>query len=156
MPAEPTQGLLDTNILALRRWIPAEHLPDEMAISAVTGTELAAGVHLVDGDDHAANQERARRVAVLQQTENEFDAIAFNTAAARTFGQMSAAPRQPGPCLHWPPTRSVAGYSAMPDAGLRAHQSSCGLPVETAKCKAYFTFCHSRTTLCRVHLSLKP
>jgi len=69
MSAEPIRGLLDTNILALRRWTPASCLPDEMAISAVTVAELAAGVHLVDGDDNASSQERARRVAVLQQTE---------------------------------------------------------------------------------------
>ena len=96
MPDEPTQGLLDTNILALRRWIPSEHLPDEMAISTVTVAELAAGVHLVDGDDEAANRERARRVAVLQQTENEFDAVAFDTDAARMFGQMAAALKTAG------------------------------------------------------------
>ena len=96
MPDEPTQGLLDTNILTLRRWIPAEHLPDEMAISTVTVAELAAGVHLVDGDDEVSNRERARRVAVLQQTENEFDAVAFDTDAARTFGQMAAALKSAG------------------------------------------------------------
>jgi len=96
MPAEPIRGLLDTNILALRRWIPASSLPDEMAISAVTVAELAAGVHLVDGDDNAASQERARRVAVLQQTENEFDALAFDVDAARVFGQMAAALKTAG------------------------------------------------------------
>ncbi|MCL2424400.1 MAG: type II toxin-antitoxin system VapC family toxin [Micrococcales bacterium] len=96
MPGEPTQGLLDTNILALRRWIPADHLPDEMAISAVTVAELAAGVHLVDGSDDEAVRERARRVAVLQLTENEFDALAFDTDAARVFGQMAAALKTAG------------------------------------------------------------
>ncbi|MCL2455887.1 MAG: type II toxin-antitoxin system VapC family toxin [Micrococcales bacterium] len=96
MPAEPTRGLLDTNILALRRWIPPEHLPEEMAISAVTVAELAAGVHLVDGDDETANHERARRVAVLQQTENEFDAVTFDTSAARMFGQMAASLKTAG------------------------------------------------------------
>jgi len=96
MPFEPTQGLLDTNILALRPWIPPNCLPDEMAISAVTVAELAAGVHLVDGDDSAASRERARRVAVLQHTENEFDALAFDTDAARVFGQMAAALKAAG------------------------------------------------------------
>jgi len=96
MSTEPSQGLLDTNILALRPWIPADCLPDEMAISAVTVAELAAGVHLVQGDDGAANHERARRMAVLQQTENEFDAVAFDTDAARVFGQMAAALKAAG------------------------------------------------------------
>ncbi|MCL2787911.1 MAG: type II toxin-antitoxin system VapC family toxin [Micrococcales bacterium] len=96
MGGEPTRGLLDTNILALRAWIPPEHLPDEMVVGAVTVAELCAGVHLVDGDDDAASQERARRVAVVQQTENEFDALAFDTQAARAFGQMAAAVRAAG------------------------------------------------------------
>ena len=39
------QGLLDTNILVLRRWIDPAELPDEMAISAVTLAELSAGPH---------------------------------------------------------------------------------------------------------------
>ena len=30
------QGLLDTNIMILRRWVAPEELPDEMAITAIT------------------------------------------------------------------------------------------------------------------------
>jgi hypothetical protein len=41
----PWQGLLDTNILILRRWIDSPELPDEMAISAITHAELSAGPH---------------------------------------------------------------------------------------------------------------
>ena len=44
------QGLLDTNILILRRWIESNQLPDEMAISAVTLAELSAGPHQVRPD----------------------------------------------------------------------------------------------------------
>jgi hypothetical protein len=36
----PRQGLLETNIMILRRWIDPAELPDEMAISAIT---LATG-----------------------------------------------------------------------------------------------------------------
>ena len=36
MPADPTRGLLDTNIMILRHSIESDELPDEMAISAVT------------------------------------------------------------------------------------------------------------------------
>jgi predicted nucleic acid-binding protein len=43
----PRQGMLDTNILVLRRWIDPAELPDEMAISAVTLAELSAGPHQV-------------------------------------------------------------------------------------------------------------
>ncbi len=39
------QGLLDTNIMILRRWVASEELPDEMAITAITLAELSAGPH---------------------------------------------------------------------------------------------------------------
>ena len=73
MPADPTRGMLDTNIVILRSGIDADELPDEMAISAVTLAELSAGVHLVSGDDAPAVEERARRADVLARVENEFD-----------------------------------------------------------------------------------
>jgi predicted nucleic acid-binding protein len=96
MTADHPRGLLDTNILIRRRSIDARSLPDEMAISAVTLAELSAGVHLVDGDDPAARDERARRLDVLQRAENEFDAIPFDAEAARAFGRISAAVRAAG------------------------------------------------------------
>lgn len=89
MPAEHEQGLLDTNIVILRRSINADDLPTEVAISAVTLAELSAGVHLVSGADTAA--ERARRIDVLQRVEHEFDPIPFDAEAARAFGRISAA-----------------------------------------------------------------
>src|SRR5436190_16682355 len=89
------QGLLDTNIMILRRWIDPGELPEEMAISAVTLAELSAGPHQVrrndeqnDYDEHA---ERARRLDVLQRTENEFDPIPFGAEAARAYGMVTAA-----------------------------------------------------------------
>lgn len=91
MPADSERGLLDTNILILRHAIDPDELPDEMAISAVTLAELSAGVHLVDGDNTQAVEERARRADVLQRTESEFDPIPFGTEAARAFGRISAA-----------------------------------------------------------------
>jgi predicted nucleic acid-binding protein len=58
------QGLLDTNIVILRKWVDPAELPDEMAISAITLAELSAGPHEVRRnneqgvyDEHA---ERAR------------------------------------------------------------------------------------------------
>ncbi|WP_183092450.1 type II toxin-antitoxin system VapC family toxin [Nocardioides stalactiti] len=87
----PRQGLLDTNILILRRGIAEQSLPEEMAISAVSLAELSAGVHLVDGDDVAARAERARRIEVLQRIEHEFEPIPFDADAARLFGRINAA-----------------------------------------------------------------
>ena len=61
-------------------------LPDEMAVSAITLAELAAGPHLA-----ASRSEAASRQARLQQVEATFEPLAFDTAAARSFGQIVAA-----------------------------------------------------------------
>ena len=75
----PRQGMLDTNIMILRRWIDSGQLPGEMAISAITLAELSAGPNEVRGnseqdmyDEHA---ERARRLEILQRAESEFDPV---------------------------------------------------------------------------------
>ena len=86
MPGEPTRGLLDTNILILRRSIDPQHLPEIMSISAISLAELSAGVHMVREDAPDARAERARRLQVLQLTEHEFDPITFDADAARAFG----------------------------------------------------------------------
>lgn len=95
MAAEHRQGLLDTNIMILRKWVDPEELPDEMAISAVTLAELSAGPHEVrrneDQNDYDEHAERARRLDVLQRAENEFDPIPFDTEAARIYGRVCAA-----------------------------------------------------------------
>src|SRR5215471_7586680 len=91
----PRQGLLDTNILILRKWIDPAELPDEMAISAVTLAELSAGPHEVRRNDeqdlYDEHEERARRMETLQRAENEFDPIPFDAEAARVYGRLSAA-----------------------------------------------------------------
>jgi predicted nucleic acid-binding protein len=89
------RGLLDTNILILRRWINSDELPDEMAICTVTLAELSAGPHQVrpnsEQDDYDEYAERARRLDVLQRAEHEFDPIPFGAEAARTYGRVTAA-----------------------------------------------------------------
>ncbi|HWE87987.1 MAG TPA: type II toxin-antitoxin system VapC family toxin [Pseudonocardiaceae bacterium] len=99
-----SQGLLDTNIVILRRWIDPTELPAEMAISAITLAELSAGPHEVrsepghrEYDEHA---ERARRLEVLQRAENEFDPIPFDAEAARIYGRVTAAVIGPGRKAH--------------------------------------------------------
>ncbi|MHB1432708.1 MAG: PIN domain-containing protein [Streptosporangiaceae bacterium] len=91
----PARGLLDTNILILRRWIDPEQLPDEMAVSAITLAELSAGPHQVrrndEQDDYDEHDERARRLEILQRAENEFDPIPFDAEAARIYGRVTAA-----------------------------------------------------------------
>jgi predicted nucleic acid-binding protein len=95
MVVEHAQGLLDTNIVILRRWIDPEELPHAMAISAVTLAELSAGPHHVrrndEQDTYDEYAERARRLDVLQRAENEFDPIPFDADAARAYGRICAA-----------------------------------------------------------------
>lgn len=120
MPAE-RRGLLDTNILILRRWIDPGLLPDEVAISAVTLAELSAGVHLVPGEGAEAVAERARRTDILARAEHEFDPIPFDAEAARSFGRLSAAVRATGRT----PRRRVA------DLMIAATAAAQGLPLYT-------------------------
>ncbi|MFF0454915.1 type II toxin-antitoxin system VapC family toxin [Nocardia africana] len=90
-----TRGIIDTNIMILRRWVDPMELPDEMAITAVTLAELSAGPHEVRGNDeqdiYDEHAERARRLDVLQRAENEFDPIPFDVEAARAYGRVCAA-----------------------------------------------------------------
>jgi|SRR5579863_5485191 predicted nucleic acid-binding protein len=80
-------GLLDTSVVI--DWddpVVTAALPDDAAICAITLAELTAGPHLASAGD-----ERARRQARLQQVEATFDPIAFDAAAARSYGQVVAA-----------------------------------------------------------------
>jgi predicted nucleic acid-binding protein len=89
------RGLLDTNVIVLRRWIEPAELPDLMAISAVTLAELSAGPHVVRSNDdqteYDEQAERARRIDVLQRAENEFDPVPFDAEAARVYGRLTSA-----------------------------------------------------------------
>ncbi|MGQ0776356.1 MAG: type II toxin-antitoxin system VapC family toxin, partial [Pseudonocardiales bacterium] len=95
MPVEYERGLIDTNIMILRKWVDPEELPAEMAISAITLAELSAGPHEVrrneEQDEYDEHTERARRMDVLQRAENEFDPIPFDAEAARIYGRVCAA-----------------------------------------------------------------
>ena len=91
----PPRGLLDTNIIILRRWIRPDQLPDEVAISAITLAEISAGPHEVrpsaEQDVYEEHAERARRLDILQRAESEFDPIPFDAEAARIYGRVTAA-----------------------------------------------------------------
>jgi predicted nucleic acid-binding protein len=90
-----SQGLIDTNIVILRKWIDPAELPDEMEISAVTLAELSAGPHEVQRNDeqdmYDEHAERARRLDILQRAESEFDPVPFDAEAARIYGRVSSA-----------------------------------------------------------------
>ncbi|MFF3242984.1 type II toxin-antitoxin system VapC family toxin [Streptomyces sp. NPDC002870] len=95
VPVAHLQGLLDTNIMILRKWVDPDELPAEVAISAITLAELSAGPHEVrrneEQSDYDEYAERARRLDVLQRAESEFDPIPFGVEAARIYGRVCAA-----------------------------------------------------------------
>ena len=66
--------------------LDSDQLPAEVAVSALTMAELAAGPHAT-----ADPQERARRQDRLQRAEAAFDPLPFDTNAARAYGRIFSA-----------------------------------------------------------------
>lgn len=85
-------GLLDTSVVI--DWDEpgvVAALPDESSVCAITLAELGAGPHLA-----STGAEGARRQARLQQVEATFEPLAFDAAAARSYGQIVAAVAEAG------------------------------------------------------------
>jgi predicted nucleic acid-binding protein len=85
------RGLADTSVLIELESIGATALPNELAVSAVSLGELAAGPHATDD-----GRERARRQDRLQRVQATFDPIPFDADAARAYGQIYAGVRSAG------------------------------------------------------------
>jgi predicted nucleic acid-binding protein len=83
--------MLDTSVVIDHDLLDPALLPDESAISAVTLAELAAGPHATV--DH---EERARRQDRLQWAAATWDALPFDSEAARAYGRIFAATRSSG------------------------------------------------------------
>lgn len=112
------QGLLDTNaVILLPRLTDPEVLPDEPVISTVTLAELSVGPLVATSEE-----ERAARQAHLQQAEADFDALPFDAASARAFGQVAASLRRSGR------KATARAYDAM----IAAVAVANGLPLYTA------------------------
>lgn len=82
-----TSGLLDTSVVV--DWhdpIVLAALPDQMAISAITAAELAAGPHLA-----VTPLEAAKRQARLQEVEAKLEPLQFDGTAVRSYGLVVAA-----------------------------------------------------------------
>ena len=120
--AETTRGLLDTSVLVDYPGVDADRLPDESAIAAVTLAELAAGPHAT-GDA----EERARRQDRLQWAAATWDALAFDEAAARSYGRIFAATRAAG----------RSGRARFADLLIAATALSNGLPLYTRNAKDF-------------------
>jgi tRNA(fMet)-specific endonuclease VapC len=90
--AVPARGLLDTStFILLARLTDASPLPDEPFISAVTLAELSVGPLVATTDE-----ERAQRMAHVQEAETDFEPLPFDADAARAFGRVASALRQAG------------------------------------------------------------
>lgn len=80
------RGLLDTSVVISLEELDPASLPDEVAVSAHTLAELAAGPHATTDA-----LERARRQDRLQRVERNFDVLPFAEAAAQAYGSVYAA-----------------------------------------------------------------
>jgi predicted nucleic acid-binding protein len=82
----PPRGIIDTSVLIDLERLDPMTLPLEIAVSAITFAELAAGPHATDDPD-----ERGRRQDRLQRAEAAFDPLLFDSDAARAYGRIYAA-----------------------------------------------------------------
>jgi predicted nucleic acid-binding protein len=73
--------MIDTSVVVDLDRLDPERLPIEIAVSAITMAELAAGPHATTDPE-----ERARRQDRLQRTEATFEPIPFDADAARAYG----------------------------------------------------------------------
>lgn len=80
------RGVIDTSVVIDLEHVAATDLPAEVAVSAITLAELAAGPHAT-----ADPQERARRQDRLQRAEATFDPLPVDAAVARAYGRIYAA-----------------------------------------------------------------
>lgn len=118
MPEQRVErGVLDTSVVIGLDSIDVSMLPSEVAVTALTMAELAAGPHAAT--DPA---ERARRQDRLQRTEAAFSPLPFDANAARAYGRIYASVAAAG--------RKARGARAV-DLMIAAVASSVGLPLYT-------------------------
>ncbi|MDP2053207.1 MAG: type II toxin-antitoxin system VapC family toxin [Acidobacteriota bacterium] len=111
------RGLIDTSVVIDLEQIVADALPLELAVSAVTMAELAAGPHAT-----ADPAERARRQDRLQRSEATFEPLPLDAEVARAYGRIYAAVTASG--------RKARGRRAV-DLFIAATAVAAGLPLYT-------------------------
>jgi predicted nucleic acid-binding protein len=111
------RGLIDTSVVIDLERINAADLPLEMAVSAITMAELAAGPHATSDA-----VERARRQDRLQRAEATFEPLPVDAAVARAYGRVYAAVGAVG--------RKARGQRAV-DLFIAATAIAVGLPLYT-------------------------
>lgn len=113
----PPRGLIDTSVVLDLERLDPEGLPIEIAISALTLAELAAGPHVAsDAKERGVRQDR------LQRAEAAFDALPFDAAAARGYGRVYSAVVSTG--------RKARGARAV-DLLIAATAAAAALPLYT-------------------------
>lgn len=111
------RGILDTSVVIDLERIEPSQLPVEVAVSAITMAELAAGPHATTDPE-----ERARRQDRLQRAEAAFDPLPFDAEASRAYGRIYAAVAAAG--------RKARGARAV-DLLIAATACAAGLPLYT-------------------------
>lgn len=111
------RGLLDTSVVIDIEILDPSQLPAEVAVSALTMGELAAGPHATTDPE-----ERGRRQDRLQRAEATFDPLPFDTDAARAYGRVFSAVMATG--------RKACGARAV-DLLIAATALAVGLPLYT-------------------------
>ena len=117
MAERRARGLVDTSVVIDLDRIEPSSLPVELALSAVTLAELAAGPHATE--DRA---ERARRQDRLQRAEATFEPVPVDAGVARAYGRVYAAVVAAG--------RKGRGRRAL-DLLIAATALAAGLPLYT-------------------------
>lgn len=113
----PPRGVLDTSVVIDLDQVDASQLPVEVAVSAITMAELAAGPHATNDPD-----ERGRRQDRLQRAEAAFDPLPFDGDAARAYGRIFSSVVTAG--------RKPRGARAV-DLLIAATALAAGLPLYT-------------------------
>lgn len=115
--ARPLRGLIDTSVVIDLPAIEPGQLPVEIAISAMTLAELAAGPHATTD-----TAERARRQDRLQRVEATFEPLPVDANVARAYGRVYAAVASSG--------RKARGRRAV-DLLIAATAVAAGIPLYT-------------------------
>ena len=113
----PLRGLIDTSVVIDLPAIDPGQLPVEVAISAITLAELAAGPHATSD-----SAERAKRQDRLQRAEATFEPLPVDASVARAYGRVYAAIVASG--------RKARGRRAV-DLLIAATAVAAGLPLYT-------------------------
>ena len=111
------RGPIDTSVVMDLELIEPADLPLELAVSAISMAELAAGSHAT-----ADPAERARRQDRLQRAEATFEPLPVDAAVARAYGRVYAAIGGAG--------RKPRGRRAV-DLFIAATAVAAGLPLYT-------------------------